>query len=217
MIALKDAAVAGTAAPLPLITKKAEARVDSRLLAQHLGNQHENVVQLLRDYRADFEELGILRFETGEITGRGQPAKFALLNEDQAYLLLAYSRNTAKVRALKVKLVLAFREARRAAELTAEYLPTYHGLHDQLHALAAGSPNERWAHANLNKLVNKAAGIESGQRPVAGVPQKAMLIAAQHIATQAMQGATDHREAHAKAKAALAPLMPHKLIAGGQE
>ena len=212
MIALKDAAVAGTAAPLPLITKKAEARVDSRLLAQHLGNQHENVVQLLRDYRADFEELGILRFETGEITGRGQPAKFALLNEDQAYLLLAYSRNTAKVRALKVKLVLAFREARRAAELTAEYLPTYHGLHDQLHALAAGSPNERWVHVNINRLVNKVVSAESGERSRLDVPRKAMVIAAQHIATQAMQGAADHHEGYANAKTALAPLIPQKLL-----
>lgn len=202
---------------LPLVTKKAEPRIDSRLLAQHLGNKHENVMQLLRDYRADFEPFGILRFETGEITGRGQPVKFALLNEDQAYLLLAYSRNTAKVRALKVKLVLAFGEARRAAELTAEYLPTYHGLHDQLHTLAAGSPNERWAHANLNKLVNKAAGIESGQRPVAGIPQKAMLIAAQHIATQAMQGATDHHEGYARAKTALAPLMPQALLTDDQK
>ena len=202
---------------LPLVTKKAEARVDSRLLAQHLGNAHESVMRLLTDYRADFEAFGILRSEIREISGRGQPAKFALLNEDQAYLLLAYSRNTAKVRALKAKLVLAFGEARRAAELTAEYLPTYHGLHDQLHTLAAGSPNERWVHANMNKLVSRVAGVESGQRPAAGVPQKAMLIAAQHIATQAMQGAADHHEAHARAKAALAPLMPQALLTDGQK
>lgn len=193
--------------PIAVVARKDEARVDSRLLAQHLGNQHENVMRLLRDYRTDFELLGILRFQTGEITGRGQPAKFAFLNEDQAYLLLAYSRNTAKVRALKVKLVLAFREARRAAELHAEYLPTYHALHDQVHALAGGSPNERFAHINFNKLVNKAAGAESGQRASLDVPSKAMLIAAQHIAAQAMQGAEDHHDGYAKAKAALAPLL----------
>lgn len=199
---------------LPLVTKKAEARVDSRLLAQHLGNQHKNVIELIERYLTQFKTMGVVPFETEKPIGAagGRPERFALLNEDQAYFLLGLSRNTPRVVDLKLKLVLAFREARRAAELHSEYLPTYHGLHDQLHALAAGSPNERWAHANLNKLLNKAAGIESGQRPVAGVPQKAMLIAAQHIATQAMQGASDHREAHAKAKAALAPLMPHKLI-----
>ena len=80
--------------------------------------------------------------------------KFALLNEDQAYLLLTYSRNTARVRELKVRLVKAFRDARIAADTRkGEYLPTYHRLHDDIHALASGSPNERHVHGNINKLV----------------------------------------------------------------
>ena len=165
-----------------------------------------SIQKLLTSYTADFQAHGILRFEIGEISGRGQPEKFARLNEDQSYLLLTYMRNTPRIRAMKGALVKAFSEARRAAELHSEYLPTYHGLHDQLHRLAGGSPNERWVHVNLNKLINKTAGVEAGQRPVAGVPQKAMLIAAQHLAAQAMQGAADHHEAHARAKAALAPL-----------
>ncbi|MGP0172355.1 Rha family transcriptional regulator [Pseudomonas sp. NCHU5208] len=89
-----------------------ETRVDSRVIAEQLGNQHESSMRLIRTYKTDFEELGILRFQIGEIIGRGQPEQFALLNEDQAYLLLTYSRNTKKVRALKVNLVIAFREAR---------------------------------------------------------------------------------------------------------
>ena len=90
-----------------------EPRADSRDITQHLGNPHETVMRLVNDYRADFEQFGILRFQIGEIQGRGQPEKFALLNEDQTYLLLTYSRNTARVRALKVKLVQAFGAARR--------------------------------------------------------------------------------------------------------
>ncbi|EMH0374020.1 Rha family transcriptional regulator [Pseudomonas aeruginosa] len=89
-----------------------ETRVDSRVIAGQLGNQHESSMRLTRTYKADFEELGILRLQIGEIMGRGQPEQFALLNEDQAYLLLTYSRNTKQVRALKVNLVMAFREAR---------------------------------------------------------------------------------------------------------
>ncbi len=115
-------------------------------------------------------------------------------------------RNTPRIRAMKGALIKAFGEARRAAELHSEYLPTYHGLHDQLHRLAAGSPNERWVHVNINKLLNRTAGIEAGQRPRAGVPHKAMLIAAQHLAAQAMQGAADHHEGYARAKKALEPL-----------
>ncbi len=200
---------------LPLVTKKAEARVDSRLLAQHLGTAHQSTFELIKQYQDDLRELGLLRFETGKANG-GRPEKFALLNEDQCYLLLTHTRSKKAVK-LKLNLVLAFREARRAADLHAEYLPTYHGLHDQLHALAQGSEHERFVHINMNKLINKVAGAESGERSHLDVPRKAMVIAAQHIATVAMQGASDHREAHAKAKAALAPLMPQKLITEGRE
>ena len=40
------------------------------------------------------------------------------------------------------------------------------------------------------------------------------MIAAQHIASNAMQGATDHKDGYDRAKAALAPLMPQKLLVG---
>lgn len=102
---------------IQLVHSAGEARVDSRLIADQLGIQHESSMRLMRGYKADFEELGILRFEIGEIIGRGQPEQFALINEDQAYLLLAYSRNTKRVRALKVNLVKAFRDARNKAGL----------------------------------------------------------------------------------------------------
>ena len=94
-----------SAEALPLVTKKAEARVDSRLLAQHLGNQHKAVIALVDRYATEFKGMGILPFEKGEITGRGQPERFALLNEDQAYFMLSLSRNTPRVVALKAKLV----------------------------------------------------------------------------------------------------------------
>lgn len=197
---------------LPLIIKKGEARVDSRLLAQHLGTKHQSTFELVKQYSADLEVLGLLRFETGKANG-GRPEKFALLNEDQCYLLLTHTRSK-KAAKLKLNLVLAFREARLAAELHQEYLPEYHALHDRLHRLADGSTNERWIHANMNKLINKAAGVQSGERSKAPVPQRALMIAAQHIASNAMQGATDHKDGYDRAKAALAPLMPQKLLEG---
>lgn len=98
--------------PITLIQSQGEHRADTRILAGQLGNQHENTYGLVKRYESDFLELGILRFETGEIVGRGQPEKYALLSEDQCYLLLTYSRNTPKVRALKIILIQAFREAR---------------------------------------------------------------------------------------------------------
>ena len=144
---------------------KAEPRIDSRLLAKHLDANHQSLFELAKDHEADFEQLGTLRFQTGEIKGRGRPEKFAMLNEDQCYLLLTYTRNTKRTRQLKVKLVKAFGEARRAAsQHSTEYLPAYHQLHDEIHALAAGSSNGRHVYMNVNRLINKTVGVKAGQQ-----------------------------------------------------
>ncbi len=194
---------------LALTTCKDEARLDSRLLAERLGVQHQSLFELIKTYRADFEQLGKVRFETGASSGSrtGQSVKFARLNEDQCYLLLNYSRNSQRVRQLKLALVKAFRDARSAADLhRVEYLPGYHQLHDGIQALAAGSPNERFVHQNVNKLVNKAAGLDAGERSRASLPQRAMLIVAQSMAARAISGAQDHHDGYQRAKTALESL-----------
>ena len=167
-----------------LTTLKAEPRVDSRLLAKQMHKQHRSLFKLVKDYRADFERLGKVRFETGASPGSktGQTERFALLNEDQSYLLLTYTRNTARTRELKVKLVKAFGEARRAAgQHQTEYLPTYHQLHDELHALAAGSVNERFVHMNVNRLINQVVGLDAGQRAVPAHPGGTELLQHHHV------------------------------------
>lgn len=186
------------------VTGKDEPRIDSRLIANHLGVQHESITRLLTTYKNDFKELGILRFQIGEITGRGQPGRYAMLNEDQAYLLLTYSRNTKKVRQLKLKLVLAFKEARHAQSIhQAEYLPTYHQLHDVIARLAGGSNNERFIHMNVNKAVNQAVGVKSGNRHNLAFPGKSVLAVAQMIARNAMASAGNHKDGYQGAKQAL--------------
>ena len=187
-------------------TTKGEARIDSRLIAQRLGIRHRNLFELVESHKSDFAELGILRFETGVIKGRGQPEKFIRLNEDQTYLLLTYSRNTKKVCALKLNLVKAFREARRANEIhTADYLPEYHALHDAIKARAEGSPNERFIHMNANKEINKLAGIQPGQRAAAGLLQQSLLAVGSALAARAVMDAHDG-SLHQHIKAALQPL-----------
>lgn len=190
-----------------LITTATEARVSTQLLAQHLGNKHRSLFELVQNHRSDFEQLGLLRFQTGVINGRGQPEKFAMLNEDQATLALAYSKNTKRVRELKVKLVKAFGNARRAAAMRqTEYLPQYHLLHDRIAELASGSPNENRVHQNFNKLLNKFAGIAPGQRASAALPQQALLIVGQLVASKAAQSAVDHHDGYQLAKASLQAL-----------
>lgn len=93
-----------------------EPRVDSVEIAEHLGVAHKAAIQLVRRYADDFRELGALPFEMAPFATLGgeQSRQVALLNEDQCYLLLSYSRNTKRVRSLKLALVKAFGQARRA-------------------------------------------------------------------------------------------------------
>ncbi|MCA9936080.1 MAG: phage regulatory protein/antirepressor Ant [Anaerolineales bacterium] len=102
-----------TANSLVLSVIENEPRIDSRIVAAELGVAHEAAQRLVDKYSAKFEELGILRFEIGEIKGRGQPEKFYLLNEDQTYFLMTLVRNTAQAVELKKRLVQAFAECRK--------------------------------------------------------------------------------------------------------
>jgi phage regulator Rha-like protein len=105
---------------IELITENGEARVDSRDIAERLGNTHQSTFELIKNYPEDFEEFGVLRFQTGKPSKEsvgGRPGRYALLNEDQSYLLLSYSRNTKHVRKLKVALVKAFKAAREQAAI----------------------------------------------------------------------------------------------------
>ena len=92
-----------------------EPRVDSRQLAEQLGNQHKNTMALIERYTDKIKQFGLLPFQTEARPARqhgGGDARFALLNEDQAFFLLALSRNTDRVVELKSSLIMAFREAR---------------------------------------------------------------------------------------------------------
>lgn len=86
------------------------------------------------------------------------------------------------------------------------YLPTYHQLHDVIHSLACESSNEKFVHMNVNKLVNKAAGVEAGQRATLALPQQSMLIVAQAVAANALRGAADHHAGYERVKQSLLAL-----------
>ena len=193
------------------------ARVDSRLLAVRLGKRHRSIYRLITTHKADFAQFGKVRFQIAP-SPSGQPEKFALLNEDQSYLLLTYTSNTAEARALKIKLIQVFSEYRRAADMRqTEYLPAHHHLHDTIHVVAAGSASERHTHINFARLLNKTAGIETGQRASAPPAQQALLIVGSLMAAQALQQAKDHRAGYQRAKVALQALqgINAPLLGGG--
>jgi phage regulator Rha-like protein len=188
------------------ITAKQEHRADTRLMALALGVKHKSLFELVRNYKNDFQVLGKVPFQT-EALPSGQTERFALLSEDQAYLLLTYSRNTAKVRHLKVKLVQAFRDARRAAELRqSEYLPEYRQMRDAIHVAADGSPSERWMHVNANKALNQLVGIGAGQRATAGPLAQSLMAVGCALAAKAVREGEVGQGVQQRIKAALEPL-----------
>lgn len=195
---------------IPLHPVKNEPRVDSRVLTDKLQNQHKNVLALIDNYKSDFEEFGAVAFKTlkGKPLPQGGNAKstrYALLNEDQAYLLLSFSKNTVHIRGLKVELVKAFSRFRQNKQVESDYLPFYHELHDEVKVLAmqaernGSTAPERVFHINFNKLINKAFNLKSGQRPGLPCHLRAKVTAANVIAKELLQDAINNGMTHKQA------------------
>jgi|LSQX01.2.fsa_nt_gb phage regulator Rha-like protein len=191
---------------ITLEVKGKEYRVDSRLIADNLGIKHKSVMQNIRNHEQRFKKLGLLPFEMALIS-RGRPVKYVLLNEDQAYYLLSLSSNTDRVADLKLRMVKAFAAARKnIITRETEYLPTYHALHDGVARLSTDSSKPHFVHSNINRLINKTAGIEAGTRSNQPLEKTSMLVVAQTVAIKAMANADDHRDGYKRAKQALKQL-----------
>lgn len=89
----------------------------STAIAEGIGNPHKAVIQLIRNNENDLREFGPLAFEMRKGKplpqgGFGKSTEYALLNEQQATLLLTYMRNNILVKQFKKRLVKAFFEMR---------------------------------------------------------------------------------------------------------
>lgn len=153
-----------------------EYRVDSRLLAPELNHRHRTILESIDKYKSHFEDIGLLQFQT-EARAEGQhgggDVRYFLLNEDQCYFLLTLMRNNEKIVLSKLKLVKAFRDARKQlaerdiARLDGKQvrrLETDAIKHLVEYAKASGSSRPEMYYTNITKMTNKALGIEAGQR-----------------------------------------------------
>jgi phage regulator Rha-like protein len=216
---------------LTLVQAKGEARIDSRLLAEQLGNKHKNTIEVIERHAQKLERFGHLPFQTEvgkRLQGGGKAERYAILNQDQAFFLLALSRNSDRVIELKADLVMAFREARASTAVNdAHYLPLYHALHDEIKQLAVrakecGSTTpERIFHINANKVLNAVMGIASGKRDSLTIDQRLLLTTLQAIYRRTLhsglEAGNDHKEAARKAKTAALSYMDSAgclLVAG---
>lgn len=124
-------------ANFPLVTAVGgEARASSEVIAHGVEQQHASVIKLVRKHQADFEAFGPIGFEIrkGRALKHGGFAKateYAMLNEHQASLLIAFMRNTPKVIEFKVALIREFFRMRDELQSQSK------NLWQQMHALIA--------------------------------------------------------------------------------
>lgn len=103
--------------------------VDSRLLSEQLGIEHDTIMKNLKTYQIEIEQaFGYLRFEIGtskpNSNGAIHETKYALLTEDQSIFILTLSRNTPKVIQCKIGLVKAFSHKKSQLNALNTFIPT---------------------------------------------------------------------------------------------
>ncbi|MGF1917236.1 Rha family transcriptional regulator [Enterococcus faecalis] len=98
------------------------------IIAKYSENDEDSVKRLIRTYKTDLEEFGVLRFEIRKPkkgTLGGRPKKTYLLNEEQTTLLITYLDNTEPVRRFKKALVRQFYDMKN--ELYARRMERHYG------------------------------------------------------------------------------------------
>ncbi len=114
------------AAAALIVVKDGQPVTTTLAIATGTGTTHEAVIKLVRTYSADLEEFGLVRFE---IAARSQgqhgggDTEYAVLNEEQASLVMSYMRNSEIVRQFKKALIRGFFDMR--ARLRAPALPNF--------------------------------------------------------------------------------------------
>lgn len=172
-----------------LINHKSEPRIDSRVISERAGIQHESLMATIKTHLSNLRELGSLPRQSlkelpdlkSEKSGRkrGRPEISYLLNEPQLdYLMrIIRGRDTERVNRFKLDVTKAFLKRRSAEPVRREYLPGYHESRDGLKALGA----ERHHYINLARAENRVTGLMDGERSAATEQQLGVLIVMQKI------------------------------------
>ena len=109
-----------TAKAVSLVTMNGDDPVTTSVaIANYLGREHDSVIWLVRkheDHLAMFGAVAYDRVELGRESGAIKPLAVAILNEQQATLLISFMSNTPKVVDFKIRLVKSFYDMRMKLE-----------------------------------------------------------------------------------------------------
>lgn len=123
----------------------------SLAIADGVDKSHKTVIQLIRDNTADLGEFGTLAFEMRKSGGR--PTEVAILNEQQATLLMTYMRNNAIVKEFKKRLVKAFYEMSQTRTPAEQLLVHAQRLVDQERKIAALEESQHEVKSQVHALL----------------------------------------------------------------
>jgi phage regulator Rha-like protein len=123
----------------------------SLIIAQVLNRPHHGVIQLVRQHEDSLSVFGSLAFEMRDgqseafemRRGAIKPLAVAILNEQQATLLISFMSNTPKVVDFKIRLVKAFYEMRQRLEeekLKEARLPKFACMQDAFDYIVQNRP-----------------------------------------------------------------------------
>jgi len=155
--------------------KKNRCFIDSEGIAYLSENEHRAVTKLIRTYKSDLEEFGVLTLVVSKPTSKGgRPKHTWEMNEEQATLLTTFMGNSKKVREFKVKLVEEFYKMKSSLiemstnKRNQEWLTNREdgklqrkSTTDVIHkfvdyAVSQGSGSAKMYYMNISKLENKS-------------------------------------------------------------
>lgn len=99
---------------------KAKVVTTSEIIAECSNIKHHSVTRLIRKFKHDLEEFGVIGFEIhkpNEHSKGGRPTKIYQLNRNQAMLLITWLDNTEAIRAFKLALVKRFDEMEKELQM----------------------------------------------------------------------------------------------------
>lgn len=98
-----------------VLLKDLEPRTTSLIISEQTGNAHDSVKRLIRTYKNQLEEFGVLGFEIRKPTEKGgRPYEEFYLNEEQLTFLIMTFRNNEKVIDFKLRITKEFFRMKKA-------------------------------------------------------------------------------------------------------
>ena len=168
---------------LTVLEVQGQLVVDSRLIAEELGIQHENFRKTVEKYLNEIQEFGVIVFESGKPLKSslgGRPERYCYLNEDQAMFLMTLSRNTPKVVQCKQHLVQTFSKAKQIIKESHPQSTYQLPQRDAIAYIEAAKEVETINNLTLQQLLRDELvdelSVKRGQKRLAGAPTQYTIV-----------------------------------------